>query len=68
MKLLLETTKWDSPQQKNHAYLVDDSMYKMIGYIKHGSSKMTIFSKPYQFDKRHRTFKPILKNLSWREQ
>jgi len=65
MKLILETTKWDSPNQKNHVYLVDDSMYKMVGYIKNGSPKMTIFSKPMSFDKRRRTFKTIKTNLEF---
>lgn len=65
MKLVKETTQWSSPNQKNHHYLLDDSMWKMVGYIKHGEKKLTIFKTPMSFDKRHRTFKTIKKNLTF---
>jgi len=62
MILVQETTDWDAP---NHYYLLNDSKYKLYGYIKRGTKEMKIFSKALPFDKRYRKFKTIKTNLTF---
>lgn len=66
MILVKETTKWDGGY-KNHVYLLSDDMSYMIGYFKFGSKEYMQFKKPLRFDKRHRTFKVLQKNLTMKE-
>lgn len=66
MILVKETTKWDG-DFKNHVYLLSDDMFKMHGYFKFGTTEFKMFSKPMMFDKRHRTFKVLQKNLKMKE-
>lgn len=66
MILVKETTKWDG-DFKNHVYLLSDDMYKMVGYFKFGTKEFKQFKKPLGFDKRHRTFKVLQKNLKLKE-
>lgn len=56
MKLLQETTDWDTP---NHIYIFGASSLKIVGYIKAGETVAFKFAKPIQFDKRRRTFTEI---------
>lgn len=53
MITLLETTDWEFP---NHAYMVDDSKSKLLGYTRRSDGHTTIFHKPLPFDIRNRTF------------
>ena len=66
MILVQETTDWE---YKNHVYLLSDDMWTMYGYFKFGKSKeFKMFTKPIKgFDKRHRTFKVLQKNLTMKE-
>lgn len=60
MKLLQETTSdWNTPTP-NHIYIFNGSDMKIVGYIKEGTKKAIKFSNPIRFDKRKRTFKPVL--------
>ena len=56
MKIVQETTKWDSSGALNHIYFVDDSMSKFIAYIKAGTKEKFTFKKPIAFDRRGRAF------------
>jgi len=56
MKIVQETTKWDSPLAPNHIYYVDDSMSKFIAYIRAGTDEKFTFKKPISFNRRGRTF------------
>jgi hypothetical protein len=56
MKIVQETTVWDSPSAPNHIYFVNDSMSKMTAYIRHGTKDKFTFKKPIGFDRRGRTF------------
>ena len=62
MILAKETTQW-AGGFRNHVYLLSDDMRQMIGYFKFGSKEFKRFSKPIGFDKRHRTFKVLQRNL-----
>ncbi len=66
MILVAETTKWagDFP---NHCYLLSDDKSKMIGYAKHGSSEITMMSKPIRFDTRGRQFTVLFKQAEEQE-
>ena len=66
MILAKETTQWDS-YCPNHVYLLSDDMYRMFGYFKSGTKEFKLFSKPIQFDKRHRSFKVLQKNIAMKE-
>lgn len=58
MKIVQETTVWATPTP-NHTYILNDSMTKMIAYIRAGTRKKITFSKPMGFDRRGRTFKTV---------
>jgi hypothetical protein len=58
MKILQETTKWDSAVP-NHIYYVSDSKDKLFAYIKASSNEPTVLGKPIKFDTRYRTFKEL---------
>ena len=58
MKILQETTVWDSAVP-NHIYYVNDSKEKLLAYIKAGSNEPVMLSKPIKFSTRYRTFKEI---------
>lgn len=55
-----ETTMWDD-NTPNHKYILSDDMMKSFGYIKVGDKYPYIFNKPMAFDKRHRTFKTVVR-------
>lgn len=55
MKLCFETT----PGFPNHTYFLSDDMRTMYGYIKQGSEKLLMMSKPCPFDPRGRELKRI---------
>jgi hypothetical protein len=58
MKVLQETTKWDS-NTPNHIYFTDDSKSKMFAYVKAGGNAVFKFSKPLPIDTRKRQFREI---------
>jgi hypothetical protein len=58
MKILQETTVWDTAVP-NHIYYVTDSKDKMLAYIKASNNEPVVLSKPIKFDTRHRTFKEL---------
>ena len=62
MKIIEETTVWDSPNAPNHVYFVNDSMTQMVAYIRKGTTEKFTFKKPIGFDRRGRTFK-VLKSV-----
>lgn len=62
MKIVQETTVWDSPAAPNHIYFVNDSMSKMTAYIRQGTTDKFTFKKPIGFDRRGRTF-TVLKSI-----
>lgn len=59
MQFFQETTVWNSENVPNHIYLLNDSKSKMIGYVRAGTKKLVIFSKPMGFDVRGRKFKRV---------
>lgn len=62
MRYLQETTNWDNVGYSvpNHTYIVEDGRSgRLLGYIKQGRTDAIMFSKPYPFDRKHRTFKEI---------
>lgn len=62
MKIIQETTVWAEPNTPNHTYFVDDSMTKMMAYIRVGTKDKVTFKSPISFDRRGRTFK-VLKTV-----
>lgn len=62
MKIIQETTVWSTPSAPNHTYFVNDSMTKMVAYIRQGTTEKFTFKKPIGFDRRGRTFK-VLKSI-----
>lgn len=58
MKILQETTKWDSAVP-NHIYYVTDNKERLLAYIKTGSNEPVVLSKPMKFSTRYRTFKEL---------
>jgi len=56
MKIMLETTVWDSPTVPNHVYVFNDSMTKAIAYVRAGSKELFKFKNPLNIDTRGRTF------------
>lgn len=56
MKIMLETTVWDDPGVPNHVYVLNDSMSKMIAYVRAGTKEVFKFKKPIGIDIRGRTF------------
>lgn len=56
MKIMLETTVWDSPGVPNHVYVFNDSMSKAIAYVRAGTKEVFKFKKPLSIDTRGRTF------------
>ncbi len=56
MKIMLETTVWDSPTVPNHVYVFNDSMTKAIAYVRAGSKEVFKFKNPMAIDTRGRTF------------
>ena len=62
MKYLTEVTVWDSPVQ-NHTYIINDVDW-LVGYIKQGTTKEIIFSKPMkQWSKSYRKFEKVNPNI-----
>lgn len=59
MKIVQETTDWGKSNTPNHIYFLDDSMTKMVAYIRMGTKDKFTFKKPIGFDRRGRTFKVI---------
>ena len=58
MRVLQETTKWDTP---NHTYLLDGN--NLLAYIKQGTKEPIYLKKPIKgFDQRRRTFVELKKN------
>ena len=55
MKIVLETTEWSVPTP-NHVYVLNDSMSKLIAYVRAGTKDVVKFKKPMGFDTRGRTF------------
>jgi hypothetical protein len=56
MKIMLETTDWDSPNVPNHVYVFNDSMTKAFAYVREGTKEVFKFKKPLAIDIRGRTF------------
>lgn len=62
MKLLQETTVWDTP---NHIYVVTDDKWYAYGYYKYDKESGTfakqveMFKKPLRFYVKNRTFKVL---------
>ena len=59
MKIVLETTDWGKHEVPNHVYVLNDSMTKMIAYVRAGTKEVFKFKKPQSFDTRGRTFEPL---------
>jgi hypothetical protein len=62
MRYLKETTNnWVCDYRVPcHTYIVEDGRNgRLLGYIKEGRTEEVMFSKPYAFDRRNRTFKEI---------
>lgn len=58
MEYLQETTDWDCGYNvANHTYLIQAG--KMHGYIKAGTDRVILFTKPLFFSKKGRTFKKV---------
>lgn len=53
-----ETSVWKG-NVPNHTYVLDDSMTKMLAYIKQGTKEVIKFDKPLSFDRKDRTFVEI---------
>jgi hypothetical protein len=58
MITVLETTKSFEPHIL-HTYLLTKDKFKMIGYIKNGTTEMITFKKPLKFFTKGRTFKEL---------
>ena len=58
MKVLLETTEWDT-KTSNHVYFLDDSKSKMFAYVKFGSGEPFKFKNPIRIDTRGRKFREV---------
>ena len=62
MRYLQETTDdWKCDYRiPNHTYIVEDGRSgRLLGYIKEGRTEAIMFSKPYPFDRKNRTFKEL---------
>ena len=56
MKVLKEITEWDSPNQPNHTYILNDKS-RLIGYIPSSASPQPFwFKQPMSFYKSRRQF------------
>ncbi len=55
MKIMLETTEWATPTP-NHVYVFNDSMSKIIAYVRAGTKEVFKFKKPLSIDTRGRKF------------
>lgn len=55
MRMVAEVTEWEG-NVPNHIYILNDSMTKMIAYVKQGTKDVFTFSKPMSFDTRGRKF------------
>jgi len=55
MKVLKEITEWDSPNQLNHTYILNDKD-RLIGYIPYTNQNVQWFTKPKSFSKTRRSF------------
>ena len=65
MRYLQETTDdWKCDYTvPNHTYIVEDGRSgRLLGYVKEGTVDKIMFSKPFPFDRKNRTFKE-LKNV-----
>ena len=58
MKVLLETTEWDT-KTPNHVYFLDDSKSKMFAYVKFGTGEPFKFKNPIRIDTRGRKFREV---------
>ena len=61
--IVKETTVWDgmNSERVNHYYALTDDRRSVIGYLKADGSEYKMFSKPINFDSRHRTFEVVQK-------
>jgi hypothetical protein len=55
MKVLKEITEWDSSDQLNHTYILNDKS-RLIGYIPFSETKPSWFKQPMSFYKSRRQF------------
>jgi hypothetical protein len=58
MITVLETTK-SFPEHILHTYFLTNDKFKMIGYIKNGTTEVITFKKPLKFFTKGRTFKEL---------
>ena len=58
MKILQETTVWDTAVP-NHIYYVSDNKENLLAYIKASNNEPVVFKKPIKFSIRNRTFKEL---------
>ena len=59
MRVFQETTNDWSRDFPNHIYYLTDTKEFMVAFYNVTTGKVKKFSKPIQFDKRHRTFKEL---------
>jgi hypothetical protein len=64
MKVMLETTQWDTEGDCNHIYVFEDfkpssRQARAIAYVPHGTDPVQKFRTPLDIDLRGRTFKEL---------
>lgn len=58
MITVLEITK-SFPKNILHTYFLTNDKFKVLGYIKNGTTESIMFKKPLQFFTKGRTFKEL---------
>jgi hypothetical protein len=64
MRYMQETTDWSDTDYNvpNHIYILEKGRGgRLLGYIKQGTTDKIMFSKPFPFFNKNRTFKELKK-------